>query len=105
MNQATIQTTLTRPKVTNEPRQPKYFMRKTTSGGEKALPRRAKEWVMPWAKPRLAGAVQLDMARVAVGKVAPSPTPSSTRATTSEEKLHTAPMSKVEPAQIKPETV
>jgi hypothetical protein len=33
-----------------------------------------------WAKPQLASGVQVAMARVAVGKVAPSPMPSASRA-------------------------
>ena len=39
-----------------------------------------KEWVMPWAKPQLRSGVHTAMARVAVGKVAPSPMPSASRA-------------------------
>ena len=53
-------------------------MRKATTGGVIALPRRAKEWVRPCAKPRLPRSTQFCMASVAVGKVAPSPKPSST---------------------------
>src|SRR5438270_12251087 len=96
---------LTRPRATKEPRQPKAPIKRTTRGGDMALPKRAKEWVMPCAKPRLPGAVQLAIARVAVGKVAPSPIPSSTRAAKSDQKFHTAPVRMVAPAQMNPEMV
>ena len=49
-------------------------------GGVIAFPSRANECVMPWANPQFRSGVQTDMARVAVGKVAPSPMPSISRA-------------------------
>ena len=58
---------------------------------------------MPCAKPRLPGAVQFCMARVAVGKVAPSPKPSSTRARNRLIKPPTIPVRIVAIAQIKPQ--
>jgi hypothetical protein len=50
------------------------------NGGVTALPIRADEWVMPCAKPQLRSGIHTDMARVAVGNVAPSPTPNASRA-------------------------
>ena len=70
----------------------------------RALPMRAKEWVMPWPKPRQPGRVQLDMARVAVGKVAPSPTPSMKRTKMNDQKPPASPVPMVEAAQISPHT-
>ena len=59
---------------------------------------------MPWAKPRLPGAVQFCIARVAVGKVAPSPKPSSTRARNRLISPPTRPVRIVAEAQIMPQT-
>src|SRR5438270_13087133 len=87
----------------NDPRQPDQAMRATTNGGATALPMRANECVMPWAYPRFAAGTQFDMARVAVGKVAPSPIPRSTRAEKSDHRPVAAPVRIVAPAQITPE--
>ena len=73
-------------------------------GGATALPSRAKACVMPCAKPRLPGAVQFCMARVAVGKVAPSPKPRSTRARNRLMRPPTIPVRIVAEAQIRPQT-
>ena len=80
-------------------------MRNATSGGVKKFPNRAKEWVMPWAKPRFSAGNQSASARVAVGKVAPSPRPRMTRQTINAVKLPTRPINMVEPAQMIPQTV
>ena len=69
-----------KPRMTNDPRQLISVISQATSGGVRALPRRALECVIPCANPRLPSGVQSDMARVAVGNVAPSPNPSITRA-------------------------
>ncbi|MNL50181.1 hypothetical protein D3C87_1731760 [compost metagenome] len=74
------------------------------AAGARALPRRAKAWVMPWANPRFSLGTQRDMAAVAAGKVAPSPSPSSTRAMISETKPPARPVNTVAPAQISPHT-
>src|SRR5581483_2570892 len=89
----------------NEPRQVRHAISPTTSGGANAFPMRAKECVMPCAKPRFAAGVQFDIARVAVGKVAPSPIPRRSRAAKSDQRPPTNPVRMVEPAQIKPERV
>ena len=72
------------------------------SGGVMAFPSRANAWVSPCAKPRLVAGVQYCIARVAVGKVAPSPKPSATRAMNSVTSPVTKPVMMVEAAQIKP---
>src|SRR6516162_7994062 len=77
--QIKTQTRLTAPSTIKEPRHVSDMMSAATIGGAAALPKRAEEWVMPWAKPRLSGFVHDCIARVAVGNVAPSPKPSSTR--------------------------
>src|SRR5690348_15895091 len=103
MPHTTTQTMLARPSTTNDPRQPDDAISATTSGGDIALPNRANEWVIPCANPRRAGAVQFAIARVAVGNVAPSPTPSSTRQNNSYQNPLTRPTSSVAPAQMMPE--
>ena len=85
----------------NDARQLKASISQVTSGGVTALPMRAKACVMPCAKPRLPVGVQLDIARVAVGKVAPSPRPSRMRAMTIEISPPASPVSTVAPAQMK----
>lgn len=70
-----------------------------------ALPSRAAEWVMPCAQPLLPPGNQELMARVAVGKVAPSPRPSSTRASSNDHSPPTKPVRIVAPAQTRPQTV
>ena len=60
---------------------------------------------MPCAQPRRSGEVQLVIARVAVGKVAPSPRPSSARTTSSMTKLWARPVASVAPDQITAQTV
>src|ERR1700682_5014783 len=82
--QTNAQRKLNAPRIMNDPRQEKAIISQVTRGGVTALPMRANAWVIPCAKPRFPGAVQFDMARVAVGNVAPSPRPSKTRARTSE---------------------
>jgi len=99
------QTTLTTPRTTNAPRQVTTPIRATTMGGVIAFPPLAKACVTPWAQPRRSFETQYCMARVAVGKVAPSPKPSSRRT----PKRLTQPPAKavrmVATAQISPETV
>src|ERR1700692_2918797 len=83
---------LTRPMATKEPRQVTKAIRVTTKGGVMALPMRALAWVMPCAKPAFSPGSQDAIARVATGKVAPSPRPSSTRAAINVAKLPTMPV-------------
>lgn len=63
----------TMPSMTNEKRAENQVIKKATIGGAAPTPRRPAAWVMPTAEPRDASEVQLDNARVAAGKVAPSP--------------------------------
>ena len=56
-----------------------------TIGGVIALPSRANACVSPCAKPRRPTGVQLCIARVATGNVAPSPMPTSTRQKNSDD--------------------
>src|ERR1700733_13175494 len=93
------------PRITKEPRQVTKAINQTIRGGVTALPSRAQEWVMPWAKARLPGGVQSLMARVAAGKVAPSPKPSMTRAKIIIARLVNSPASEGAKAQITPEVV
>ena len=76
-------------------------MTATISPGASALPSRAAAWVMPWAKPLSLAETQRAMAAVAAGKVAPSPNPSSSRATSSEASPPARPVSTVALAQIR----
>ena len=91
------------PMTTNEPRQPTSAMMATTMMGVSELPRRENEWVMPCAKPRRRVSTQCCMARVAVGSVAPTPKPISTRQRKSEVSPVARPVRMVAPAQTRPE--
>src|SRR5262249_43159385 len=71
---------LTTARIMNDPRHDTSAIKAAISGGVMALPIRAAEWVMPWANPQLRSGIHTVMARVAVGNVAPSPTPSARRA-------------------------
>src|SRR5262245_64550811 len=93
---------LTKPSTTNEPRQVSHAISAASSGGVIELPSREKAWVSPCAKPRLLSGVQYCIARVAVGKVAPSPKPSAKRARNSIGRLLTKPVAMVDSAQIMP---
>src|ERR1700722_7804956 len=93
------------PRITNELRQVTKAINQTIRGGVTALPSRAQEWVMPWAKARLPGGVQSLMARVAAGKVGPSPKPSMTRAKNIITRQVTRPVRDVAKAQITAEIV
>src|ERR1700724_1080065 len=78
--------------ATNEPRHEISSTSEAIRGGVRALPSRAKEWVMPWAKPQFRSGVHTAMARVAVGKAAPSPTPRTSRAKNRLMRPPTAPV-------------
>ena len=66
---------------------------------------RAAACVMPCAKPRFSFATQRDIADVAAGNVAPSPRPSSTRATSIETRPPARPVRTVAPAQMRPHAI
>src|SRR5690349_6825544 len=87
---------LTAPSMTNETRQVANRSRPAMIGGVTALPIRAKECTNPWANPQLPCGVQLAIARVAVGKPAPSPNPSASRSIMSVAIPVTAPVSAVD---------
>ena len=95
---------LATPSTMKEPRHDRATISHATSGGVIALPRRANAWVNPCANPRREAAVQLAIARVAAGKVAPSPNPSISLAATSETNPTAKPLHTVAPAQINPQT-
>ncbi len=78
-NQTNTQSRLPAPSAMNDPRHLTTVMREATSGGVIALPTRENACVRPCANPRRSAGVQLCIARVATGKVAPSPMPSSSR--------------------------
>lgn len=76
-----------------------------TSGGVNAVPSREQEWVIPCAKARFSTGSQSHMARVATGKVAPSPNPSKPRANSMAPKVVVTPVSSVALPQTIAETV
>src|SRR5258708_12007669 len=96
------QARLMRPTTTKEPRHEISDISPTTMAGAAALPRREKECVIPWAKPRHPARVQFDIARVAVGKVAPSPKPSKSRNAMNDQKPSTRPVKMLALAQTPP---
>jgi hypothetical protein len=59
---------------------------------------------MPWAKPQFRSGVHTAMARVAVGKAAPSPTPRASRAPNRLMRPPTAPVAAVAMQTIRPLT-
>ena len=81
------------------------MIRKATIGADAPAPRRPAAWVMPTAVPREASEVQFDSARVAAGKVAPSPMPSTRRTANSETSPVTAPVAIVVIDHASPQTV
>src|SRR5580658_2210736 len=85
----------TAPTATNENRQENQIIRNATIGAEAPAPRRPAAWLRPTARPRDASGVQLDNARLAAGKVAPSPMPSTKRAATNDASPVTAPVAMV----------
>src|ERR1700693_732385 len=93
------------PSATNEKRHENQVIRKATIGAAAPAPRRPAEWVIPTAFPRDASDVQFDKARLAAGKVAPSPLPSANRTANSEPRPVTAPVTIVVIDQARPETV
>jgi hypothetical protein len=72
---------LANPRITKERRQDTNRSSAAISGGVAAFPIRAKECVTPCAKPQSRTGIQVDIARVAVGKAAlrRSPAPNATR--------------------------
>ena len=93
------------PSTTNERRQDNQVIRKATIGAAAPAPSRPAAWVMPTAEPRDAVEVQLDNARVAAGKVAPSPMPSTKRTAKSDASPPTAPVAIVVIDHASPQTV
>src|SRR5437763_3386714 len=96
---------LTRPRIRKEPRQDPNASSAVTRGGVNALPIRAEACTMPCAKPQLPDGVQLAMARVAVGKAAPSPNPTARRIATSDARPPAAPVKAVDPATMMQQAV
>src|SRR5262249_33252346 len=96
---------LTTPKMTKELLQEVASISQVTRGGVTALPIRAAACVIPCANPRFVTGTQLDMALVAVGKVAPSPSPSKILAKTREISPSAKPERMVAPAQMKEQIV
>src|SRR3954452_3843557 len=60
------QARLSSARAMKEPRHDTHSTSTAIKGGVTALPIRAKEWVMPWAKPQLRSGVHIAIARVAV---------------------------------------
>src|ERR1700690_4285023 len=86
-------------------RQPYTLMMATTPHGATALPMRAAACVTPCEYPRLPLGTQRDMAAVAAGKVAPSPNPNNTRATSIDTSPVENPVNAVAPPQTMPQTI
>src|SRR5262245_19230583 len=103
-NQTRTQIRLNSASTTNAPRQDTIQVNKAIRGGVAALPIRADEWVIPWAKPQLRSGTQTAMARVAVGKVAPSPMPRAGRAANRLASPPIAPVAAVAAHTIRPLT-
>ena len=97
---ATGQSSVAAPRMANEPRQDENVRSPAINAGVTALPIRENEWTIPCAKPQFPRAVQLAMARVAVGKPAPSPNPKARRTANSDATPLTAPVSTVDSATI-----
>src|ERR1700740_1136366 len=98
------QTAEHKPSTTKETRQENQAIRRATIGADAPAPRRPAACVIPTATPREASEVQLDNARVAAGKVAPSPMPSTRRTENSEASPPTAPVTIVVIDQVSPQT-
>src|SRR5579863_7232864 len=94
--QTTSHNRLAAPNIANVPRQVENSSNPAMIGGVTALPIRAKECTIPCANPQLPCGVQLAIARVAVGKPAPSPNPSASRNRISDAIPVTAPVSAVD---------
>src|SRR5580698_1641684 len=94
---------LASPTTINEPRHDHHATSAAIITGLIAFPNRENECVMPWAKPRLLAGIQLASARVAVGNAEPSPTPSRSRAISSDIAPSTYPSITVAADQIAPQ--
>ena len=86
----------------NDPRHATIAISQATIGGVTAFPSRANACVSPCAKPRRPTGVQLCIARVATGNVAPSPMPTSRRQKNSDMRPPAKPVRIVALAQIRP---
>src|SRR5262245_24173698 len=84
-----------RPKISNERRQPTNCSTNTTRSGVKAPPQRADSHRMLWAFTRSSGGSQVVKALVRFGKQPASPAPKSARVTTSDRKLQVQPVAAV----------
>src|ERR1700751_6264107 len=94
-NQKRTQIRLKSASTTNAPRQDTIPINKAIRGGVAVLPIRADEWVVPWEEPQLRSGTQTALARVAVGKAAPSPIPRASRAANRLASPPTAPAAAV----------
>src|SRR6266404_6944245 len=103
-NHTNTQTRLKSARTTNAPRHDTSPTSKAIRGGVTAFPIRANECVMPWAKPQLRSGTHAAIARVAVGKVAPSPIPRKSRAANRLASPPTAPVAAVAAHTIRPLT-
>src|ERR1700736_489938 len=101
-NQTKTQIRLRSARTTNAPRHDTSPTSTAVRGGVTAFPIRADEWVMPWAKPQLRSGTHAAIARVAVGKVAPSPIPSASLAANKLASPPTAPVAAVAAHTISP---
>src|SRR5271166_6534655 len=95
----------TTPSATKENRQENQVMSRATIGADVPAPSRPAAWVMPTAVPRAGSEVHFDSARVAAGKVAPSPMPSTKRTAKSDHNPVTAPVAMVVSDHTTPQTV
>src|SRR6266436_10397501 len=103
--QIIAQATLIMPRIIKEPRHVTDAINHATMGGVRALPSLALACVIPCPKPRFFSGSQSLIARVAVGKVAPSPNPRSKRAQTRAAKPLALPVNSVAAPQMTAEAV
>src|SRR5205809_531167 len=88
------------PNTVNAPRHDIEFNTHTTSSGVKAPPQRALSHMMPCARTRSPGGIQIVNALVMFGKQPASPIPKQNRQTTSETKPNAQPVSAVKTDHI-----
>src|SRR5271169_4115997 len=92
------------PTATNENLQENQVISKATIGAAVPAPARPAAWVAPIAVPRASTGIHFESARVAAGKVAPSPMPRTRRTANSDLSPVTAPVAMVVIDHASPQT-
>src|SRR5271166_4635554 len=104
-NQTTAQAADKIPSAANENRQENQVIRRATIGAAVPAPARPAAWVAPIAVPRASIGIHFESARVAAGKVAPSPMPRTRRTPNSDLSPVTVPVAIVVIDHTRPQTV